>query len=146
MIITFCGHKDFLETDKLKKQMLNIIKENANNESVDFYLGGYGRFDAFALSCCKEYKKTHPKSKIILILPYLNESYLKNKNEIIKNYTSTIYPLTCTPQKFAIIKRNYWMAKHADIVIGFVKYNYGGAYKMLNYAKKQNKKIINLAE
>ena len=38
------------------------------------------------------------------------------------------------------------MAKHADVVIGFVKYNYGGAYKMLNYAKKQNKKIINLAE
>ena len=48
MIITFCGHSDFYEARAFHDKMMQIITETAKGESVDFYLGGYGRFDDFA--------------------------------------------------------------------------------------------------
>ena len=60
-------------------------------------------------------------------------------------YDSSIYPpIETVPPKFAITKRNEWMVSNADLIIAFVKHKYGGAYKTLTWAKRKNKKIINL--
>ena len=62
-------------------------------------------------------------------------------------YDSIVYPpLEKVPFRFAISKRNEWMVDNADIIIGYVKNQYGGAYKILEYAKRQRKNIINLAD
>lgn len=43
-----------------------------------------------------------------------------------------------TPPKFAIIKRNEWMIDKSDFLIAYVEHNWGGAYRTLEYAKKQS--------
>ena len=38
------------------------------------------------------------------------------------------------------------MVNQADVVVGFVKYSFGGAYKYYSLAKRKGKTLINLAE
>ena len=48
------------------------------------------------------------------------------------------------PPRFAILKRNEWMVEHADLVIAYVRHEWGGAYKMYRHAEKMQKEIFNL--
>jgi hypothetical protein len=38
------------------------------------------------------------------------------------------------------------MIENANLVIAYVKNNYGGAYKTLNTAKRKKKKVINICD
>ena len=58
--------------------------------------------------------------------------------------TSIYPPIENVPPKFAILKRNEWMMANADLIITYVKHNYGGAYRSLQVAKRKRKKIINI--
>lgn len=48
MIVTFCGHGDFRETEEERRKMFGVLEKIAKQGKVDFYLGGYGNFDGFA--------------------------------------------------------------------------------------------------
>ena len=147
MIITFCGHSNYLYNDiikeKLKGQLLQIIKKNP---SCKFYLGGYGKFDILCLNILKEIKIDFPNIELLFITPYLDKSY--SKLEIAKLYYDDIIypPIENVPRRFCISKRNEWMVKKADSVIAFVKYSWGGAAKTLAYAKRKKKPFFNLAD
>ena len=41
--------------------------------------------------------------------------------------------------------RNREMVDRADLIVCCIDHEYGGAYQTIQYAQKQNKKIINLA-
>ncbi len=43
-----------------------------------------------------------------------------------------------TPKKVQILKCNEYMVKTCDFMICYVQYSWGGAAKMLEYAKKKN--------
>ena len=144
MIITFCGHSDFYDSDNISTKLLDILNDVINGENVEFFLGGYGRFDSFAYSIAMEYKKTHGNAKLVFVSPYQTESYLKNR---VVGYDESIYPLeNKVPPRFAISYRNKWMAEKADVVIAYVKMENGGAYQTLKYAEKAGKRIINIAK
>ena len=145
MIVTFCGHSSFDRRDGeygLFETLCNEIK----GEPVDFYIGGYGAFDDYAMNVVLEYKKKFSNAKVYFVTPYLSEKYSKLK--LFSNRVDEIiYPsLEKVPSKLAIIKRNEWMIKKADLIIAFVKYSWGGARISFDYAKRLKKKIINLGE
>jgi len=145
MIITFCGHSDFLFSDEEKEKLKQIlIKEITKNPTCKFYLGGYGDFDGFCLRTLIDLKADFPEIELI-ITPYLDKNY--SKLEFAKyHYDDVIFPpLESVPRKFAILKRNEWMVEEADLVIAYVMYSWGGAAKTLEYAKRKKKTIINLA-
>ena len=48
--------------------------------------------------------------------------------------------------KGAMQFRNRHMVDRADLIVCYIEHNEGGAYQTVQYAKKQDKKIINLAE
>ncbi len=145
MIITFCGHSLFEGNEKLKLKILKTIERVTNSTDATFYLGGYGGFDNFARLCCMEYKKTHPNSKLIFVTPYLNEAYLRFRNEY-NYYDEILYPnLETKPLKYAIIERNKWMVKNSNFLISYVTNSWSGAGKTLEFAKKYKTKYINLA-
>lgn len=147
MIVTFCGHSEIFlfQKDKLITEILEYLKKLGQTEPLTFYMGGYGEFDQIALNCAEEYKKTRSDTKIVFITPYLDDKYLKNKLPLKKCYDEIIYPeIEHVPKKFAIIERNKWMIEKCDFLIAFVKYNSGGAYQTLEYAKKRKKPFINL--
>ena len=144
MIITFCGHSDFVGNKEYEKKILDYLSAKIGDTPTDFYLGGYGSFDTFAYACTKKYKTTHPNTKLIFVTPYITPEYLRNHLEYYKSqYDEIIYPeIENVPPKFAIDRRNRWMIEKSDCVIAYVDHSWGGAYQTYNYAKKKRKKDL----
>lgn len=145
MIVAFCGHSTYISNVNDEKRLLNNLEAVICGNQVDFYLGGYGAFDAFALKCARKYKERHGNAKIIFVTPYLNKWLNKRKDVIEEYYDEIIYPeIEHVPLKFAIIKRNEWIIDRADYVFAYVRSHYGGAYKTLRYTRKRKKPFLNL--
>ena len=144
MIVTFCGHRDFVETAEAENQLTMFLEKYAReNVSLVCYNGGYGNFDYFAAKCVQRMQEQYSNIRNCLVLPYIDQPFLE-RIEIFKNhFDETIYPpLESVPRKYAIIRRNEWMVDSADIVIAYVTYSWGGAARTLEYAKRKNKNII----
>ena len=147
MIITFCGHSDYRRRVEDEERIFAFLEELAGNEPLELYLGGYGGFDSFALKCGEVYQKLHPNVKLVWVTPYLDPKHRKNPDIEIQRYDEIVYPgLEQIPPRFAISHRNRWMVEQADAVIAFVSHEWGGAYKMLFYAKRKGRRILNLAQ
>ena len=145
MIITFCGHSTYLSNFEDEEQLLKLLEIVACGNQVDFYLGGYGKFDCFALACARRYKEYHKNARLVFITPYLGKWLNERKDMLGQYYDEIVCPeIEHVPQKFAIIKRNEWMVDQADYVFCYVRTHYGGAYRTLLYANKHKKPYINL--
>ncbi len=148
MIVSFCGHSDFVQSEQSKQKVIGLLEEKIGENQVDFYLGGYGLFDNFAYICAKEYKLKHSNARLVFVTPYITPEYQKRELE----YKQTIYDLIVYPNiehvplRFAIEYRNKYMMEKADLVISYVCREYGGAYKTYRYALKLGKKIFNIAK
>ena len=147
MKIAFCGHSDYVPCANDECLAMEFLFQNIPcDEECEFFLGEYGSFDSFAYGIAKKYKKNKPTAKLIFVTPYISNEYLK-RHDVDNRFDLVIYPeLEKSPPRFAIAKRNKWIAKNTDILICFVNRKLGGAYTMLNYAKKYSKIIFNLAE
>jgi len=135
--VTFCGHRNIAGevdiADFLKEKLQALITDGADK----FLLGGYGAFDQLAAHVLKELKTAFPTIKITLVIPYLDRDF---NHEL---YDGSVYlPLEDVPKRFAISKRNEWMVDQSDVVVSYVKYDWGGAYTTLEYAKRKRKKIV----
>ena len=139
MVVTFCGHRDVICSDDLKRQLKFILCDLILEGADTFLLGGYGSFDFMAAMTVRELKSTYPHIRSTLILAYLNRDY----NEDL--YDDTIYPpLERVPLRYAISQRNRWMVDAADVVVSCVTHSYGDAAPPLRYAEQKNKRIIRL--
>ena len=146
MVITFCGHGDFIKTEKIENTLIELLKFFAKGrETIDCYCGGYGRFDGFAAECVRKAKKDFENIRNCLIIPYISLSFQEKIKYLNDYYDEIIYPpLKNIPAKYAIIKRNEWMVDKADLLIAYVKHSWGGAAKTLEYAKRKNTTIFQL--
>ena len=146
MIVTFCGHRDFVETAEAENQLTMFLEKYAReNVRLVCYNGGYGNFDYFAAKCVQRMQEQYSNIRNCLVLPYIDQPFLE-RIEIFKNhFDETIYPLLeSVPRKYAIIRRNEWMVDSADIVIAYVTYSWGGAARTLEYARRKRKNIIQI--
>ena len=146
MIVTFCGHRDFVETAEAENQLTMFLEKYAReNVRLVCYNGGYGNFDYFAAKCVQRMQEQYSNIRNCLVLPYIDQPFLE-RIEIFKNhFNETIYPpLESVPRKYAIIRRNEWMVDSADIVIAYVTYSWGGAARTLEYARRKKKNIIQI--
>lgn len=148
MKITFCGHRDFVAGEEYEKRLLDYLEERTAGDNVEFYLGGYGGFDRFALSCCKKYKATHTDAKLIFVTPYMNIDYQKKHLEYVaKDYDEIVYPdLEGVFSRYAILYRNRYMVDKSDVVVSYINISCGGAYKTYLYAVKNGKEIYNMGK
>ena len=148
MIITFCGHSDYVPSVGDEQKILSILSEKIGEEDAELYLGGYGAFDAFAKKCGREYQKTHPRTKLVFVTPYLpKDDEKQNGRAPDDRYDEIVYPsLEHVPLRFAILRRNEWMVEQADLVIAYVRHEWGGAYATYRHALQMQKTVYNLAE
>ncbi|MGM9642270.1 MAG: hypothetical protein ACI3XI_03575 [Eubacteriales bacterium] len=145
MIITFAGHSKTNISSELRERIYTVLKENISTEHVTFYCGGYGAFDLACAHIVKAIKEGFPNTDSVFVTPYMDSSKL---NEIKNSglYDSILYPgLEHVPYRYAISKRNEFMVSKADLLICYVRSDFGGAYKTLMYAKQKKKRIIDLA-
>ena len=150
MVITFFGHASLYGCDALKEKVKEVIREHISvTEKVTFYCGEYGDFDRVSAQACRELKKEYPQSETVFVTPYFASVQQKKIQYLmeLKLYDATVYPpLEEVPLRFAISKRNEWMAEKADLVIAYVACSRGGAYKALQFARRKKKTVINLFE
>ncbi|MCH5211935.1 MAG: DUF1273 family protein [Oscillospiraceae bacterium] len=140
MIVTFCGHGEITYSEEIRKILYNTVEELINQGADEFLLGGYGSFDLLAAKTVKILKEKYPHIKSILIIPYINRDFDADIYDC-----SEYPPIENVPKRFAILKRNEWMARKADVVVAYVQYDWGGAVKTLEYAIRKKKRIINIA-
>ena len=140
MIVTFFGHAKRIysmeEKNRLREKIESLIKKGVD----EFLLGGYGNFDMIVACEIARLKEKYPNIKSTLVIPYLNRKYDTSL------YDDTVYPdIENALPRMAIWERNKWMIKKSNIVICYVEHSFGGAYTAEQYAKKNDKSIINLA-
>ena len=149
--VAFFGHRYidnlFKVEEFLEEQIRKLINEK---EYVDFLVGRNGDFDQCASSTVLRVRKNvrDDNSSLILVLPYPTAEYLNNETYFHDYYSDVeiSYAASKAHPKSAIQIRNREMVDRADLIICFVERNSGGAYKTIEYAKKQNKIVVNLAE
>jgi len=144
IICSFFGHR--VVADKVFFGLYDEIEKHITKYKVNvFYVGGYGGFDNMVFDILYEMKEYYSHIKIYRILAYMP---LEVNNKTYEKHYKTMFPegLELVPKKFAIVHRNRWIVNNSDYIIGYVQTSYGGAYEALKYAKRKNKKVINLAE
>lgn len=148
MIITFCGHRDFVATPTLEERLLSILEDTIGESDAELYLGGYGCFDTFAFRCGRIYKQLHPQVALVYVTPYITTPSAKKAEAAQGNrYDQILYPaLENVPPRFAISHRNRYMVEQADVVIAYIQRARGGAYQTFQCAQRKGKTIYNLAD
>lgn len=137
MKITFCGHSQTSDQDKVTSWLDMILPALIEGGATTFYLGGYGDFDRLAAAAVRRQKSVYSHIESVLVLPYLNKEFDPTA------YDCTTYPpLEKVPPRYAIVKRNQWMVSESDVVISGVTHNWGGAAKTLDFAKRKGKVIF----
>ena len=144
--VSLFGHREIENLRELDNRLTPILKElMQTKEYVSFIIGRHGEFDEYAASLIKLARKEieSESSEITLVLPYAVtdlEFYEKYyDNILIPDSVYRVHP------KSAILLRNRWMVEQSDLVIVYVTRDIGGAYTAMKYAKRLNKKIINLS-
>lgn len=145
MIVTFCGHREMSLTREEEQHLVELLRSILiEHPDTLFFLGDYGSFDGICNVVLKKLQVEYPKLKRIFITLYITPGYW-HLEAAKERYDESIYPFeNSVLPKFAISKRNEWMVDHADLVIAYVRYDWGGAYTTLEYAKRHKKPIKNI--
>lgn len=149
-ICCFAGHRSLPNKDDISEKLSYKIEDLIINEGVtEFWVGNYGAFDHLSSYTAKKLKEKYPDIELNLIVPYLTSDITENKKLYFEEFDNILLAdiPEKTPKKFYIIKCNEYMIQKSDFLIAYVKFSYGGAYRTLEYAKKQNQiQIFNLTE
>ena len=149
--VSFFGHRYVdrfkLIEDRLEELLIKLLREH---EYVDFLVGRNGDFDQLVSSTIKRVKREFRDDNCshILVLPY-NSAKFQNNEESFAEYYDEIE--ICQEShtahfKAAIQTRNRAMIDRSDLVVCYIDHNSGGAYQSVQYALKQGKEVINLAD
>lgn len=140
------GHRDiWTEIPSL----VDILERVIIDENVAVFLtGGMGDFDSKFSSAVRSLQRKYPHIKLVLVKPYFSNELNTNKEYYEQMYDEIIIPdnVVGVHPKSAITKRNRWICEQSDIIVSYIKREYGGAYSAVKYAAKQGKKIIYISE
>ena len=137
----FIGNRDCYQVKEADIEQA-IITAIENGIKI-FLNGGQGYFDKTCAVIVHRLKKRFPHIKNTLVIPYRDFKVFNDSlfDEIV--YPFEVHTFSYYTYKSGSPKRNRWAVDHSSVAICFV-YRSGGAEKTLEYAKKQNLKIIDL--
>lgn len=153
--IAFFGHRQIYSEDQLKEKITSLLIEIVPQGFSNILIGSHGEFDRLALSTCLNYKKNVNNNIAINVV--LTSLSVLNKDEYgfskvdfydKSNCETMFYDIEEIYYKNRITYSNKKMVDNCDLVICYVdmKSYKSGAKTAVNYALKQNKKVINLFE
>ena len=149
--VSFFGHR-YIECGlkiehRLDKLLHDLITQK---EYVDFLIGREGDFDILASAAIKRAinKYAYGNTHFTLVLQYIKAEFRDNEKEYLDYYdeVEVCYESSTAHPKSAIQVRNRSMIDRSDLVVCCVQHKSGGAYRTLQYAEKQGKRIINISD
>lgn len=149
--VSFFGHREVSQPFLVEERLETIIEDIINNkEYAEFPVGRDGEFDQIVSSVIRRTAKkcAFGNTALVLVLPCMRAEYRDNEQSFHDYYDEVE---VCTESstahfKAAIQIRNRSMIDRSDLVVCCIERKSGGAYKTIQYAKKNNKKILNVAE
>ncbi len=158
---SFTGHRILSAEERksllpsLKSTVLYLISLGVK----EFHCGGALGFDTLAASVVFDISREHPEIKLILELPYTNQSAKWNENdkriyEFLKSKANETNIHSDNPKNKeqavkALLSRNRIMIDKSHYCVCFLRNNEskkGGTVYTVNYAKLHDVQLINLAE
>ena len=149
--VSFFGHRMIDRPFLIEQRLESLIRQLINaKEYVDFIVGRSGDFDQYASSAVLRIRKAvgDHNSSLTLVLPYPTAEYLNNQ-ESFEDYYSYIEisdAASAAHRKAAYQIRNREMVDRADLILCCIEREQGGAWQTIQYAIKQGKTVINLAD
>lgn len=144
------GHSKIEITDSLKEKIYLTFESLIKGENVGyFYFGGFGEFDDLCWQAVTDLKGKYPNIKRIFCLSDPRHQMISKRPKWLKNedYEEIVYlDLNFDYWYSRIYYRNIQMVNRSDFVVFYVDHSeQSGAYKILQYAIKKKKQIINIA-
>ena len=145
----FAGHGKIYDTS-IKEKVKTEIKKLIETENVrEFWVGNYGKFDAYSACAVRELKNNYPDIKLELVVPYITKNISQYKEMFYENYDSILISDVPenTPKRFYISKTNEYMINKCDYLICYVTHAWSGAATTMKYALgRKHIKVINIGE
>ena len=150
-IVSFFGHRSLYLYEDIERKMEKVISDLIYYKKyVKFLVGRDGEFDRLTSSIIRRLVKKYDSGNIshILVLPYMKAEYRDNQESFLTYYDEVEICEESSQVHFksAIQTRNKVMVDRSDLVVCCIQRKNGGAYQTIQYAKSQNKKIINIAD
>lgn len=149
--VSFFGHREIENQREIDKRLDKILYDLINRkEYIEFLIGRDGEFDLLASSAIRRAvcRYGYGNTYFTLVLPYMKAQYRDNEKNYLEYYDDVeiCEESNKVHYKSAIQIRNRNMIDRSDLVVCCIQHESGGAFKTVQYAKKQNCNIINLAE
>ena len=148
----FFGHRTINETEELRLKLIEIIEKLITKNGVDTFLfGSKSRFNSLCLELVTQIKEKYPHIKRVYVraeYPYIDKCY---EDYLLKIYEYTYYPdKLINSGRASYVERNYEMIDKSQYCVVYYDEEYvphnrkSGTANALSYARKKNKKIINV--
>lgn len=144
---SFTGHRILdsrFDEKLLERVILNLIKSGARN----FYCGMAMGFDMLSAEIVIRYKKEY-NLKLIACIPcevqskyYSAKEKRRYENILCACDEKIVFSLEYNPG--CMQERDRFLVDNCDVLLCYLRKKSGGTYYTVNYAKKQDKKIIEI--
>lgn len=148
----FTGHRNIPREDirRIKLRLNEAIISAIDDGYRFFCAGGALGFDTFAAQSVLQLKKKYPDIRLILILPCVSQTkYWKEKDvqlyEKIKKQADKVIYTSQEYTKYCMLQRDRYLVEQSSRCICWLTYNSGGTKYTVDYARKKQVDIIDLA-
>lgn len=149
----FTGHRNLPK--RLESQLRAMLREEilrlAENGVTRFLAGGALGFDTLAAQEVLRLREENVPLKLLLVLPCPEQAEkwpvsAQQEYEAIRKAADQVVYVSESYVKGCMFLRNRKLVEESMVCICWLTHQRGGTLYTVNYAKKQNRKIINLAE
>ncbi|MBP1533409.1 MAG: DUF1273 family protein [Ruminococcus sp.] len=149
--VSFFGHREVERAAEIESKLDQLLDDLiARKQYLEFLVGRDGEFDLLAASAIRRATKQsgYGNTSLILVLPYMKAEYRDNEQSYLSYYDEVeiCSESSDAHYKSAIQLRNRSMVDRSDLVVCCIQHKSGGAYRTMQYAKKQGKQVRNLAD
>ena len=152
LTVSFFGHRQVLDRRRVEEDLKRVVENLINKGAKTFKVGAHGEFDNIAFYVCKKFLDKNSLINIDLVKSSIRQVIRKEEFGFVENSEASIkivtYPIEEVYFKNQIITTNKFMVDDSDVIVCYVdmERRNSGAKKIVNYAKKQRKQIINIFE
>lgn len=147
-VCAFTGHRNIYAYDfdehLLERVVLNLVKNGVRKFLCGMAIG----FDMKAAQAVLSLKESY-NLQLVACLPCANQSErfsAKNRNlynEILSKCDEVLV-FESSYTRGCMFTRNRYLVDNSDVLVCFLRKTSGGTYYTVNYARKTNKKIIEI--
>ena len=147
--VSFFGHREVERAAEIGSKLDQLLHDLITQKQyVVFLVGRDGEFDLLVASAIRRAVKQYGygNTSLILVLPYMKAEYRDNEQSYLDYYDEVEICADSSEvhYKSAIQVRNRCMVDRLDLVVCCIQHKSGGAYKTVQYAIKNGKRIVYL--